>query len=119
PQIQSAQLDISPTRIEGQRTRFGGAVFPVRMVIATKPMPVLLPSVALLELALRATGPIDQNPVRIPILRSTTPGLAIDTIIIRKSASDSVVIEMTEGDLRLGVERDGAIRGGSGFGPAE
>ena len=46
PQIQSAQLDMGPTLIEGQRTRFGGAVFPVRMVNPTRPMPVLFPSVA-------------------------------------------------------------------------
>ena len=116
--VRSGSLAISARSVDGERLR-NGITGPAKLSTASLTIPLFVPSMALLEQAVRAIGIADVRVSRVPIVRPVTAGLTTDTVVIRRIAPDSLIIELTEGDLRVAVARDGAIVGGSGFGPAE
>jgi enterochelin esterase family protein len=111
--VQTGQLGFTQTHVDGQRSK-RDATNSVDLQTASLVFPMFVESTALLEQIVRS-APSHNTIARVPVVRPLAAGIIVDTLVLRRLPHDSVLLELTEGDLRFAITRDGNVGGGTGF----
>ena len=117
--VETGQLGFTPTHVDGERSKRGllaarPTANSVDLRTPSRVLPLFVESTALLEQIIRVALRTETI-ARVPVVRPLTPGIIVDTLVLRRLPHDSVLVQLTEGDLRLAISRDRNVAGGSGF----